>query len=151
MEEEAQLALHQLAVGEEDLSDVSLFNGVWGAAWLPGPFLRGKSEMGGWGGSQMPSSPADTCPEGVLAHAVRPHLPAKGLQEQEEGAGVSIELAQLPGPAFLAHLALSLCHSTHQQHQVAQDLTPLNLILWSSVCADPTGAGLQAHRSRAHP
>lgn len=47
MEEEAQLALHQLAVGEEDLSDVSLFNGAWGAAWLPGPFLRGKSEMGG--------------------------------------------------------------------------------------------------------
>lgn len=138
VEEEAQLALHQLSVGEEDLSDLSLLNGAWGAAWLPGPFLRGKSEMRG---SQMPSCPADTCPEGVFAHAERPHLPAKGLQEQEEGVGMSIELSQLIGSTFLAHLALSLCHSTHQQHQVAQDLVPLDLILWSSVYTDPLAQG----------
>lgn len=76
VEEEAQLALHQLSVGEEDLSDFSLLNGARGAAWLPGPFLRGKSEMGGL---QMLSCPADTCPEVVFTHTWRSHLPAECL------------------------------------------------------------------------
>lgn len=67
--------------------------------------------------------------QGDLAHMGRSHLPAEGLQEQEEGVGVSVKLAQLPGPALLGHLALGLYHGTHQQCQVAQDLLPLGLIL----------------------
>lgn len=42
---------------------------------------------------------------------------------------MSVKLAQLPGPALLAHLALGPCHSTHQQGQVTQDLPPLGLVL----------------------
>lgn len=42
---------------------------------------------------------------------------------------MSVKLAQLPGPALLAHLALGPCHSTHQQGQVTQDLPSLGLVL----------------------
>lgn len=47
VEEEAQLALHQLPVGEEDASDVGLFHRARGAAGLPGSCLRGESGTGG--------------------------------------------------------------------------------------------------------
>jgi len=67
--------------------------------------------------------------QGGLAGMGGSHLPAEGLQEQEEGAGVSVELAQLPGPALLRHLALGPRHGTHQQCQVAEDLLPLGLVL----------------------
>lgn len=42
---------------------------------------------------------------------------------------MSVKLAQLPGPALIAHLALGPCCSTHQQGQVTQDLPPLGLVL----------------------
>lgn len=40
-----------------------------------------------------------------------------------------VKLAQLPGPALLGHLALGPRHGAHQQCQVTEDLSPLDLVL----------------------
>lgn len=56
VEEEAQLALHQLPVGEEDAGDVGLLHGAWGAAWLPGSCLRGESGTRGVTNAVVPSA-----------------------------------------------------------------------------------------------